>query len=313
MKAQVLPAATRQAFPFLVEPGDGQRRRRPPRSLAKKIRLKKPDTRMNRRMSPHHKRRRAVAAMVAFGVGGLLVGLIVWEPVITQSIVEHPYLTVQEIRVELGDPKETAGRISPSEVQEWSGVRVGMPLLKVDPWQIEARLISHPWIRGAQVELELPQRVYLRVQMRQPVAIIRRAEPTYLDQNGEFFLDPTWPIALDLPYVSGLDGLSLESPTARQALAGVYQLLTLTQLWPQPLSETHWSEQQGFTLFLAERQATIWLGWETVPDKLVQVGRVLEAWPEDGPAAVFDARFANQVIVRPFSDSAASKGEENYV
>lgn len=313
MKAQLLPAATRQAFPFLVEPRDGQRRRQLPSLRGRKIRLRKPDTRMNRRMSPHHKRRRAWAVVAAFGVGSLLTGLIVWEPVISRSIVEHPYLTVQEIQVDLGDTAETARRISPSEIQEWSGLQAGMPLLQVDPWQVEARLTSHPWIRDAHVGLELPQRVHLRVQTRQPIAIVRREEPTYLDRNGECFPDPMPQHALDLPYVSGLDGISLETPTAHQALAGARQLLALTQLWRQPLSEIHWSEQHGFTLFASERQATIWLGWETVPDKLVQVGRVLEAWPENGPAAVFDARFANQVVVRPFSDSATSKGEEDYV
>ena len=88
------------------------------------------------------------------------------------------------------------------------------------------------------------------------------------------------------------------------------------------VSEIHWDAQHGYTLFLAQRQATIQFGWHIIPEKFVHIGRVLEAWPADGPAAVFDARFADQIVVRPVSQKRSpqaharhhsAKGEDDYV
>jgi hypothetical protein len=73
-------------------------------------------------------------------------------------------------------------------------------------------------------------------------------------------------------------------------------------VWAEPLSEIHWDQERGYTLFLARRRLTIRLGWETAPEKFAQIGMVMTRLPADGSAAVVDARFANQVVVRPYPD-----------
>jgi hypothetical protein len=134
------------------------------------------------------------------------------------------------------------------------------------------------------------------------VAVVVRQSFTYLDDTGVCFTAPANTLDFDLPYVTGFANLSLDTPAAQTALAEVLHLLSLTRLWQEPLSEIRWDQHQGYTLFLAHRRVTIRLGWETTPEKVAQVGVVLQTWPADGPAALFDARFANQVVVRPYTD-----------
>ena len=79
---------------------------------------------------------------------------------------------------------------------------------------------------------------------------------------------------LDLPYVTGLDGVALETSdradgVTRQPAA----IIVDGQLWAEPLSEIHWDPRRGTPYFLTHRRLTIRLGWETAPEKFAQVAR----------------------------------------
>jgi hypothetical protein len=174
---------------------------------------------------------------------------------------------------------------------------------EIDPEQAENRLLTHSWIQTAQVRRDFPQRIHVAVGARRPVAIVLHDAPTYLDDTGVCFTRSKGELEFDLPYVSGFAGMALDAPAVGTALAGVLRLLSLARLWPEPLSEIHWDPQQGYTLFLEHRRVTIRLGWETTPEKFAQVALVLADWPVDGPAALFDARFADQIVVRPYADA----------
>jgi cell division protein FtsQ len=231
----------------------------------------------------------------------LPIGLALSWSLFVRYVERHPYFTVQEFIVD-----ESAG-FSQDDVREWSGITVGMSMWEVDPVQVKRQLLSHSWIQSAQVRRDFPQRVYVSVSVRRPVAIVLYDGFMYLDEAGACFKKPEKSPAADLPYVSGFAGLSLDAPRVRSALDGVLRLLSLSHLWQESLSEIHWDEQRGYTLFLEQRRVTIHLGWETAPEKFTQIGVVLAEWPHDAPAAVFDARFADQIVVRPY---AGANGEQ---
>lgn len=246
---------------------------------------------------------------------GLLAGLWTWGPSLVRFVAHQPYFAVQQIVVHAN------GRLSQTDIRRWSGIRSGMSVFEVDRQQVETRLLSHPRVARAAVERQLPDAVHIRVEARRPIAVVRGPQLAYLDQHGGYFFDPEPPtVRLDLPYVSGLADLRLDAPPARRVLAGALRLLAVSRLWREQLSEIHWERNAGYSLFLARRQVTIRVGRETRPEKLARVGRVLETWPVDGPAAVFDARFRNQVVVRPVPTSAqaptrvgSAYGEEDNV
>jgi cell division protein FtsQ len=209
-----------------------------------------------------------------------------------QYITQHPYFTISEIVIETETP------FSEEDIRRWSGLTTETNLWTVNAAQIGEQLMAHPGIRTATVEREFPQRVRIAVMARKPIAVVVQEAVTFIDETGAVFAhEQAYP--LDFPFVSGLAGIPLDTLEARTAIAGILPLLSLTRLWPERLSEIHWDAQQGYTVFLTQRQVSIRLGWEVTPEKFTQVGAVLAHWPTNGPAVLFDARFADQVVVRP--------------
>jgi len=242
-------------------------------------------------------RRRGTRFLLMLVLGWVMWGAPSGWSVFQQYVSSHSYFAVTDIAIEAEAP------FSPEEILTWSGLTRGMSVWAIDPQQVEARLLTVSGIRAAQVRREFPQQVTIHVQTRRPVAVIARPIVTYLDDSGESFTLPNQHPELDLPYVTGLTEVALDSVTARAALVGVLPLLPLATVWAEPLSEIHWDQKHGYTLFLARRHLTIRLGWETAPEKFAQVGMVLARLPVDeGASAVVDARFVNQVVVRPYLD-----------
>jgi cell division protein FtsQ len=258
-----------------------------------RFRSRNQELQANRRVVPRAWREWYVGgfALVA-AVGAFELSRLVLAP----YAAHHPYFAVREIIV------NADSGFAEQEVQTWSGLTLGMNLWEVDSPQVEARLRAYSWIQSAEVKREFPQRVYVTLKGRRAVAIILGEPLTYLDDSGVCFLGQGNAVDPHLPYVTGLANVPLETPTARTALSDVLHLLSLTRLWQEPLSEIHWDQRQGYTLFLARRRISIRLGWETELGKIAQLGEVLQTWPVDGPAALLDARFTNQVVVRPYLD-----------
>lgn len=231
----------------------------------------------------------------------LLLGMVLWGgpsgwSVFRQYVSSHSYFAVTDIAIEAEAP------FSPEEILTYSGLTRGMSVWEIDPQQVEERLLAVSGVRAAQVQREFPQRVAIHVQTRRPVAVIARPTVAYLDDTGKSFTLPNRQPELDLPYITGLTEMALDSVPARAALVGALPLLPLATVWAEPLSEIHWDQTRGYTLFLARRHLTIRLGWETAPEKFAQVGMVLAHLPVDGSSIVVDARFVNQVVVRPYPD-----------
>lgn len=258
--------------------------------------------RENRRLAPSARPPRSYwyRGLMIFTIV-LPVGLGLGWSALTRYAEQHPYFTVQEIVVE-----ENLG-FSQDDVQEWSGVKVGMSMWEVDPKQVENRLLAHSWVQAAQVRRDFPQRLHIAVSTRRPLAVVLHDGLLYLDETGVCFTKSEQKLSVDLPYISGLSGVPLDAPSTRSALDGVLRLLSLSRLWQEPLSEIHWDAQKGFTLFLEQRRVTVRLGWETAPEKFAQIGVVLAEWPKEAPAAVFDARFADQIVVRPYAGEGSSR------
>ena len=220
---------------------------------------------------------------VACGIGGV---------VLVHYAQQHSYFSATDIVV------STDGRLTADEIKQWAGVVLGLNTVALDVQAVERRLRQHPWVRTAVVAREFPQRVYLTIRERQPVARIRRPEAAYLDRNGDSFVAPASD-APDLPFVSGLERVPLETQTARTAIAGVRLCLLLIQEWNVALSEIHWDDQRGYTLFLSDRPIVIRLGQQLRPSVFMLMQRVLERWSPDRRAIVFDARFTDQIVASP--------------
>ncbi|MBM4256329.1 MAG: FtsQ-type POTRA domain-containing protein [Deltaproteobacteria bacterium] len=221
--------------------------------------------------------------------------------VLSHYIQQHPYFAITTIDVEL----DAGALFSQEEIISWSGIEQGMNLWTVDPEEIRSRLLTYQGIRDVDVRREFPQRVVLQVQTRHPIAVVVSPSLTYLDKDGVSFQALAQRKELDLPYVTGFRSEELDTAAIQAALTGTVSLLAQAkQFWVEPVSEIRWDREIGYTVFLARRHLAIRLGWETGPEKFTQVATVLTRWPAEASPALLDARFLNQVVVRPFLDES---------
>ncbi len=94
------------------------------------------------------------------------------------------HLTVQSVEVE---GRQRADR---QAILDALGVRRGTPILGVDLDGAKTRLEAIPWVRSAAVERQLPDRIYVRIVERQPLAIWQHQHKfSLIDQEGAVISD----------------------------------------------------------------------------------------------------------------------------
>ena len=64
----------------------------------------------------------------------------------------------------------------------------GASLLAIRPGQVERALMAHPWIAKAEVSRKWPNSLHLKIQERDPVALVQFGEELlYMDRQGMIF------------------------------------------------------------------------------------------------------------------------------
>ena len=109
-------------------------------------------------------------------------------------------------------------RFSKETILRRAGLKLHDNILSVNLNMLRCKLISHPWIAGAEIQRELPDAIHIQVKERVPIAIVDlsgsapaaneeagvAASLFYLDESGEIFkpVDPSDKVKV--PLVTGL-------------------------------------------------------------------------------------------------------------
>lgn len=174
-------------------------------------------------------------------------------------------------------------RLQPELVLQLAKLGPETNLLALKPIQVEHALETHPWIARATLTRKWPQRIYLHIQEREPVALVQVGELHYVDHRGHLFkpLSPGDPH--DYPIITGLPR-EFFSPTEGalpETMERISQLMDLLKKNPPPLSlenisEIHVDLERGITLFANGLGAGVDLGRDRYQEKLQ---RLAQAWP----------------------------------
>ena len=180
---------------------------------------------------------------------------------------------------------EIAGlkRLQPEIILQLAKIGPGTNLLALKPFQVERALEAHPWIARASLTRKWPQRVYLHIQEREPVALVQEGELYYVDHQGRLFkpLSPGDPH--DFPIITGLPRkfFSPDEGALPETMARISELMDLLKKTPPPLSlesisEIHVDLERGLTLYANGLGAGVDLGRDRYQEKLQ---RLAQAWP----------------------------------
>ena len=210
-------------------------------------------------------------------LAGLCLGLVVlYHQLLTSSL-----FCIKDINnIEI----EGAKRLSRSLVLEQSKVGSGASLLAIRPGQVERALMTHPWIAKAEVSRKWPHSLYLKIQERDPVALVQFGEDLlYADRQGMIFkpLSPGDPH--NFPVITGLTPEQFRHPAGDlpQVVTQAFQLMDVLKKTPAPLnleniSEIHVDLERGFTLYANGVGVGLDLGLQEYSEKLQKFAQL---WP----------------------------------
>lgn len=95
------------------------------------------------------------------------------------ALARSPLLRVREVRVE----GVTHG--SPARIVRLSGLAEGEPLVGLDTGAVRARIERDPWVARAEIDVDLPSTVTIRVTERVPIAVVDLGSgPVLVDAQG---------------------------------------------------------------------------------------------------------------------------------
>jgi cell division protein FtsQ len=198
--------------------------------------------------------------------------------------------------------------LAPHEVLIAAGIPTGASVWSDHrPW-IDA-LRQHPGVADASIERSLPRRVRIRVQERQPVALVEAGALRAATALGDLLpVDPAR-ATMDLPVIRGKAEPAeqrVQDPAVLAMLAEVGRLASLDPFLMARVSELSRADAGYMVLSMSAPRAQILLPEGADLERLQQLRAVLEHLDlrSDGgdvraarPTRV-DLRFADQVVVR---------------
>ncbi len=219
-------------------------------------------------------------------------------------------------------------RVTDQQVNFVSGVHWGDPLTNIDRDTVARNVEKLPWVRHAEVEAQLPNRVVFTVQEYEPYALLLGDDRLMIvDANGHVFKEATLGEAGDLPVITGFSAqlhreahvrslAEAQSPEQRR-LQTVLRLIQAHGASPVadrfPLSELHFDAVLGTTLVSARDGAEVRLGKALAGDPERAFGlmaRVLDRAQAEGQwlryALLDDELRPERVVVR--TEKASSTG-----
>jgi cell division protein FtsQ len=182
-------------------------------------------------------------------------------------------------------------RASESELSALLPVKPGDNLVRADLEAMERALRRHPWVKSATAHRRLPPAIEVRVEEREPRALVDLGGLYVVDRDAQVFKRAAAGDGLDLPLVTGFtrDDFVQRRADVEALLSGALALLDgyshegLAALYS--VSEVHVDADEGVTLFLGDEGMQVRLGVGDLPSKLSRLHRVLSALRAQGARA----------------------------
>jgi cell division protein FtsQ len=217
-------------------------------------------------------------------------------------LLEDPYFRVREVEVE-GNRKiarETVLALTELE---------GMPnLFSLKLREVVQRLAVHPWIEQVQVKKVFPNKVWIQIEERRPIAIIQLEELYYIDAKGVIFSPVGDRDPYNYPLLTGLtrQGLSKDPAETNQLIMKALEFLRIADIekvFPsEEISEIHMERTRGIRCITRTEGVEVRIGWEHFREKLVRLSIIWSDLRKRGLSAVsVDCSDLKKMVVKKSS------------
>ena len=208
---------------------------------------------------------RALRIGIASGSGFLLAS---GALLTAQMLLESGYFGVQQIRV------EQQLRVSEGDILDASDIKIGDSLFDLELHMIGRKIEENPWIAKAEVERSFPDQVVIRVEEREPRAIVDLDYLYYADRDGTVFKMLEAGDNLDFPVITGVDRDRLlenadEAQDSLELALRLIDLLDKRELFNlDDVSEINYDQVDGLTIHTRVGGVPVQMGHENFDRKL---------------------------------------------
>lgn len=239
---------------------------------------------------------RTLRICIASGSGFLLVS---GALLTAQMLLESGYFGTHKIRV------EHQLRVSEGDILAASDIEIGDSLFDLELDMIGHKIEEHPWIAKAEVERAFPDQVVIRVVEREARAVIDLDYLYYVDKGGVVFKMLESGDQLNYPVITGIDRqYLLDNPDQTQdslnlALQLMDELDGRSLFNLDDVSEIHYDQQEGLTLFTRIGGVPIRMGKQGFDDKLNRLEKIYnDLEPRLLALKYIDLNVTDRVIVK---------------
>jgi cell division protein FtsQ len=228
----------------------------------------------------------------------LVLGAGIW----VTSFLWKRDLTVREVY--------TSGNriVSTAELVRLANIARGGRLSDVDLGAAQKRVLKNTFVREASVHRDLPDRIEIRVEEREPVAALANERLMYVDAKGMVLPPVRSEYLFDLPVITGAPALEncaagkvVTHPAITEALRLILAARGLNESVYRRISEVHILPGGDLMLYTAEFGVPVLVGRGDLVNKLVRLegfwNTIVSSRGADALETV-DIRFADQVVVR---------------
>jgi len=209
-------------------------------------------------------------------------------------------------------------RLSEQTVLEQARLAKGINILSVNLALVRKRLMAHPWVADAEVSRELPDRIRIRVQEHQALAVLDLGRRFLVNRRGKIFKEMTPSDPAEIPLITGLEfsDIRVSDKKGSHAYASVMQVLRLGEqtgsiLPNHAVKRISVDREIGLTLHAFDGTKVIKLGYKDYPAKYERLRTAMLYLNRSGRSlnyASIDLNHANRIVVTP--ESPAGDQEE---
>ncbi len=192
----------------------------------------------------------------------------------------------------------------------------GMPnLFTLRLREVAKGLESHPWIEHVKVRKVFPDRIWVEVVERKPIAILQLEELYYIDDKGVIFSPLGDTDRYNFPFLTGLNRETLEKnpEEANCLIMKALELLRIAERersFPlEEISEIHMEKTFGVHCFTQGEGLEVKMGWEDFGEKLRKLSLIWSDLKKRGwTAASIDCSDARRMVVKQVIKGGERKG-----
>jgi len=232
----------------------------------------------------------------------LLAVVVVGLPVLaTLWVYTSPRFLLKEVQI------GSTSRVSIEEVAAALTPLRGRHLLGLSLEDVEGRLAADPWIKSAAIRKELPNRLVVEIEERQPVALLRGDdELLYVDRDG-FAIDVYDPRgSVDFVLLSVASGVELHVGPALDLVASLERLAPEMS---RGLSEIEILGLGDYRIYTAALDFPILLSAGEVEAQIAKLEKLLpEISRRFAAVEAVDLRFSRQIVIQPAGEPRSQEG-----